>query len=461
LSKVSKADIFALRLTALAKRLGLFAALILYLATYNWLYINWLAPTFSYAGFTYNEPSSGMLTVAWVLSLVPALWMPISLERTSQIPYWVVYLLLYIPSMFGPMYMALQPTSSILLLMATLFGGFLLISMSYFLPRLRLVQRLLPRSLFWTSFVTVSCVLYLWLFAVFHSHLQLVGFQDVYNLRSTAVEVQSGTQVAYAAMLLASVMNPLLMAYGLTSKKWGVFTVGAFGQVLIYSTGGDKAVILSILFVLGFALLTHRPAWFGIRIVCSLAGLLVILCLVLATTDNAIVSFAAGLIFMRTVANSGYTTGLYHSFFQGHPLTYLSHLHGVNFFVRYPYTRQIGLELGFYQMQNSELDLNAHFWATDGLAAFGLPGILAISGLCGLTFWVLDSVSAKHSRKLTYLAVSFTTLNLANLSLFTTLISGGLGLLMVMLFAMPADVSEQSSANFDRRRFSGTQNLFP
>src|SRR5439155_25815507 len=87
-----------------------------------------------------------------------------------------------------------------------------------------------------------------------------------------------------------------------------------------------------------------------------------------------------------------------------------------------------------------DLDSTAHFWATDGLAALGLPGILLISVFCALLLWAIDSVAEKHDPKLVALLISFAAFNLANISIFTSLLSGGLALLMLLLYLMPKEV---------------------
>jgi ABC-type uncharacterized transport system permease subunit len=102
--------------------------------------------------------------------------------------------------------------------------------------------------------------------------------------------------------------------------------------------------------------------------------------------------------------------------------------------------------VGSFYSGDPTLDANAHFWATDGLAAWGLWGILLVSVVCALVFWVLDSTAKGHDLRFTALVVTFEALNLANVSLFTSLLSGGLGLLMIFLYFAPRYYPESGSA---------------
>jgi hypothetical protein len=81
--------------------------------------------------------------------------------------------------------------------------------------------------------------------------------------------------------------------------------------------------------------------------------------------------------------------------------------------------------------------LNAGFWASDGLAAFGPLGIIVLSAACAGVFWVLDSVASRYDTRFVMVALAFIATSFANVSLFTTLLSGGLGILTAALFVLP------------------------
>lgn len=442
-----------LELKSVLRRACLIGGIVTYGLLYNWLYANWLAPTFSYMGMTYREPGLLHLALAWLLALLPACWLPIRLSRPSQVPLWVIYLLVYIPSLFSPLFMARETGHDLLTLMGCLFAGMTILSLINFLPPVRISQNLISPSFFWTAIALLTVGLDLWVLAIFHSRMHLVGFADVYELRSSTDELASGTGVGYAVMLLSSIINPLYMAYGLVSRRKSLLVIGFLNQLFLYTTGGSKAVILSVFMLVGLYFIIGRLGrYFALRLVAAVTSVLVVLCLIAIQKNvSTITQMAISILFMRTFANGGYMTGLYASFFQTHPLTYLSSVHGIDKLIHYPYARTIALEMGWYEMGIPDLDLNAHFWATDGIAAFGPAGIILASLLCALVFWILDSASARHNTILVALTVAFVTVNLANASLFTTLISGGLALLIVLLLFMPAAEETGSLPEIDDR----------
>jgi hypothetical protein len=151
---------------------------------------------------------------------------------------------------------------------------------------------------------------------------------------------------------------------------------------------------------------------------------------------GVVLSVALFVVFARTLAMGGLLTAQYYDFFQRNPFTYWSHIKGVNWFVHYPYQYPVGQEVGITYAGTTALDATAHFFATDGIEAAGLPGVLLIAGFCALVFWVLDSAAQKHDPRLAALVTTYAAYNLANISIFTTLLSGGLGFLILLLYFM-------------------------
>jgi hypothetical protein len=56
--------------------------------------------------------------------------------------------------------------------------------------------------------------------------------------------------------------------------------------------------------------------------------------------------------------------------------------------------------------------------------------------VCGLLFWAIDSAAKRHDPRLAALILTYAAYNLANISLFTSLLSGGLALLIAFLYLL-------------------------
>ena len=114
----------------------------------------------------------------------------------------------------------------------------------------------------------------------------------------------------------------------------------------------------------------------------------------------------------------------------------MSHVTGFNILIPSPYDMDIPRMLGMHYYA-SPVGLNAGFWAGDGIAGFGPPGIIIMSAVCALVFWIFDSVAKRFEPRFVIIAATFIATSFGNISLSTTVVSGGLGLLLAAIFSMP------------------------
>jgi len=455
------------------QRLLLVAGVIGYVALFQWMYENYLYPTWDYFGFHYNVPSPVYLLLPWILSVTPSLWMPVELTRPSQLTYWVLYITVFIPSMFVPLYAGLDTPEEISLLMATLCAGFAIMGVCYHLPLARSAPVRVSARKFWRGFGLLAAALAIWMIIAFRGHMQFLSFNNIYDLRDIQNDVSEGTLLNYAFMLLTGACNPLLMACGLFYRRRWLFLAGVLGQLLVYIVGGTKGSILSIVFISGFYVLFRvgrQP--FALKLVTGTLALVGGLCwsYVLAGYNPEPLQMhwvALFVVLMRTFSSNGLMTAWYYNFFQSNPHTFYSHVRGVNWFVHYPYERSPALEIGSVYMGGNDPDPTAHFWATDGIGALGLPGVLLISAFCALVFWALDSAAQKLDPRLAALVTCYAAYNIANISIFTSLCSGGLAILILALYLMPAEavprekVPERGADRDARRALGGGAQAIP
>ncbi len=424
-----------------SRRLLLIVGVCAYVGCFQWMYINYLYPVFGYYGFDYNPPATKYLALAWGLSLLPSLWMPLTLTRASQLAYWILYITVLIPCMVVPIYAEVGTPAETAVLMVTLFAGFAITGLGYLVPLMPLGSPNISSSFFWKLFASIALGLTVWVYLVFRHTLNIVSFGDVYDVRFGADDLIEGTKVSYALMWLSGAINPFLMAWGFFYKRPWMVVGGVLGQPLIYSSLGTKGSISSVLFISAFYfLLKPGRIPFALKLSWGVALLLGGLCLSYVWAGGSagpVQSLLLFLILMRTFGTPGLTVAQYYDFFQRNPLTHMSHVSVVNWFIPYPYANFLGLEVGYAYSGDPTYDATANLWAFDGLASFGLPGVLLISVFCALVFWMLDSAAQKHEQRFAALVISYAAYNLANISIFTSLFSGGLFLLIVFLYLAP------------------------
>lgn len=436
-------------------RVLLIAGIVGFVGLFQWAYINWLSPAFDYYGFEYYPPPAKYLALAWILSAVPGTWMPLAITRPSQVCYWILYLTVFVPSMFIPLFITLNQPSDIATLMLTLFVGFAICGTAYLVPP-RATHRAPAKSpTFWKVFGVLAalcsaCVLY-----VFRGNIHFVSFTDIYDLREASIDLASGAVSNYSLMWLYGAINPFLVAYGIHYRKAWPFFAGSLGQVLVYSSFGTKASLLSVAFILAIHLLFRiKRIPFALNLTWGITILFAVLCvLFLIAGDEPNVALVAMmfLVFFRSFGLAGLLTGQYFNFIHHNPVTYYSHLKIISSVVHYPFQYPLGTEIGYYYYFPL-VDTTAHFWATDGLAALGLPGILIASLACAALFWVIDSAAQRLDPEFAALAVFYGAFSLANLSLFTTFLSGGLGLVILLFYVMPPEKEPGVDVSLERAK---------
>ena len=409
-----------------------------FVALYQWAYIHFVAETYHSYGFDYQPVSDFYVALAWLFAILPSLWMPIKLTRASQLGYWVLYLTVAIPSMFVPLFTGLNRPDEVVPLMAVLCVGVGILGIGYLFPLHCVRRSTISPTLFWSGFAILGGACTVMIVVSFWGNMHLVSFADIYDLRDNAQDA-GGTVLNYALMWSYGAVYPFLIAWGLYYRKKLFFLLGSLGQVLVYSCFGTKASLLSIVFITGlYYLLRLGRGPFSLKLVWAVAGLFFVLCaifMVEGEEPDLVTVLLMFLVMFRSFGLSGLLTGQYYYFFQHNPHTYFSHLKVVNWFVHYPYHYPLGTEIGYYYY-GALIDTTAHFWATDGLATLGLPGILLASAACAFLFWIIDSATARHDARLVGLVTFYAIYSLANLSLFTTFLSGGLGLLVLFLYVL-------------------------
>ncbi len=291
--------------------------------------------------------------------------------------------------------------------------------------------------------LTVATTLYI-LF-VYRGNLRFASFgQEVYTQRASAAELGTGLVARYLSSWLATVLTPVCLAHGLVARKVRYFLAGAVACVAMYmATAAKWMILLPFVYGASYVLFSHGRLRSVLALfILSVSALMAIL---LATVRNVegILFMAASILMSRTIANAGQLTMAYYSFFSSHPHTDYAHINLVNMlFDSYPYgPNQVGQVVGQY-FWSADMNANANFWATDGIAAAGLAGVPVASLAVALLFLCINSATRGYNQLFVLLCFIPFIVMLLNASLFSAAFSGGALLLMLFfLFNKRAPVS--------------------
>jgi hypothetical protein len=414
---------------------------LLYCVGLNYAYVQWVSPVWSDLGFTYSAPNKALVIAGYVLAATQSIMCPVRIRRPSQVAYWITFFMVFIPGLFVPLYIQLVGSLKLLLLQLSLTAGMLPIAISCRMPLPTLRSWTLSPRAFWTILGALFLLGNAFLLITFRGNLQFASIEDIYSVRYQASQVlEQHPAAGYVTQFLGNVLNPFLIAYGLVSRRKRAVALGTLGQVMIYSTAAAKSIIISplVIFIFYFTLRRDPGNW-TTRMGLIFAGLLLALTTLAIGAEHGAIFNLASVVLMRTFEMPGMLLGQYQYFFENNPHTHLGHVAGFNVIAANPYTSSLGIEVGrFFGViseggKNGDVVSNASFFAMDGIAGFGLPGIPLMGFVCAAVFWMLDGCAKKLPLEFSVSGLAMIIVSMTNVSLFSTLLGNGL-IAWILLF---------------------------
>jgi hypothetical protein len=405
-----------------------------YIVLLHLVYVHLIAPVYGYMGYTYESPGFSILVISGLLAALPLLGIPVAIRRPSQVVYWVLYLIVYVPSMMIPLY-TLPNTTGLWQFVLVLAGCFILLGVVYAIPTATLPRIRLEPKLFWTVVALMSLACYGLIFSRFGFQIRLVALTQVYDLRSAYREdlESNGRLVAYAMAWQANVLNPLVIGYGLSQRQIPLVMVGFIGQLALYSITGLKGVLFSTMLIvlinIAFGLRGKR---FGLAAIWGTSSVIIVATL-LDFIQNS--TLFVSLFVRRLIVTSGLLTGFYFDFFSVNEKAKYAYSFLGGLF-DYHYEATPAFVIGAYYFGNPSTSANANVWA-DGFSNFGYAGVVVVTLLLGGLFWIYDSLMSDTGLRLSVLFLGIPSISLASSSLPVALLTHGIGLVLLLAFLMP------------------------
>lgn len=433
----------------LAWRVGLLLGALGYLAGLVALYAFYISPRFAYLGYELHPAPAAYQAAAWLLALLPALWLPLALERPSQLAYWLLYLLALAPSVLVPFYTLSAPPLQVLAVALALTLAFAGLGLIYRLPVMRLPRLRYPALLFWLGLLGLATAFLAVIVARFGLRLELPALAEVYDTRAEYADelAGAGPLVGYAVGWLANVIGPFLIAAGFLALRLPLIGVGLVLQLLVFSITGFKSVLFSSMLLAALALALRRG---GRHVGAWLMGG----ALLLLGGTWLLDQLTGQLIFTsyfvrRLIVTPGLIAGLFFEFFSSHPKALLGHS-VLAPLVHYPYdaTPPRVIAQAYF---GRDFSANANLWA-DGFANFGFAGIFGFTLLLGAVLYLFDALAARRGlrqRLLIAYLLGLPAFTLANSALLTSLLTHGIAFAFVLLYAVPPTLF---AARLGRRR---------
>lgn len=408
-------------------KLGRFICSLLYCITYEFIFNHFTYATFKYMGVEHREFSIQLYLLYLFCSAFPFIFYK-GLQSIASGFSLMLYILAYIPimeSIFSTEKMVYESRVIYCIVFFSLMCIFF-ISDSWKLGKrfFTHIKLYIPRQFLFN----ISIILLLLLLVLNFGQMRFVNIitqrELMYELREDLSENMFPGS-GYIIFWLSNAFLPVLLIYALRVRNWKNYLLIIGGYTILFMVTMQKSTFL-MPFILTFA---YRFAVKYSDKITNYAHSFIFLMLILISailyltqSYNIIIFGIAAVFFYRTMCVSGHLFSMYIHFFEHNPETYYSHISIVNsIFHNYPYKDVLGRVVS-----DGAMNANATFLITDGIAAMGVIGVIFIGIAFILLKSFLNSIELKYNKTVSLIAFLPGILSFLNVSLFTSMITGGL-----------------------------------
>lgn len=394
-------------------------------------YLVWqdYVPFFTYHGMT---PVKLMITFSFIFYSV--ILLPINLYKASDIFVWVLLYFLYIPIIVFYMGSIDEVRYSDVMVAIVIFLSFLLISLPGFAIKERAefsdcVHYFNGKKIA-NSLVIIWLALFLILINKYSSIMSLRGLDEVYVQR--ILGRADSLFYGYVQLYFGYVISVGLVVLGFFYRKILHLILGIVGCLVLYSITAERTIFIIpvYLFLVYLLVATRKPIYWLIFFVFALA--IYFFTIALFGDYNEFFKDLGFYILTRVVAIPGLYFVDYYNYFSEVGYTNFSHAKGFNLFfnashnlAKDPLYPELGLIVG-RDVHGINSNSNASFLSWDGIAGFGLLGVLIISALFSVILFLINYLTRQWPLGIILPLMAPMALALTNGSLFTVLLSFGM-----------------------------------
>ncbi|KWW20406.1 hypothetical protein AS888_18755 [Peribacillus simplex] len=408
----------------------------LYVLLLDISYVHFISPEYGYMGFVFRgPPTAGMIAYSMFFILLPVLFTKNDLQKPSELVFWILYFIVYIPVAWVPNYLFSDIQPKFIYTNTMLFLCLLIIGNVNRLPALKFTPAHMKMGLLKVVFIVSLLIFFLYTFMV-SGGISLkppIDAEDIYDKRMIS-RVKLTPAGGYIIQWLAKVWNPLIVAFGLCRKKFSYVFLGLALQYLLYTTNGLKSTLLSTFLLIMVFIASHDKgrnfAIYFCLSLCSLLGISILLDFIL---DQA---YLSNLFARRMIITPGLLTTYYIDFFSTHPKALLSY-NILERFIDPVYDRSPPYIIGTEYFGRPQMAANANMFA-DAFANFGYIGLFMYTGILSVLLWIYDSLTEDVKwRRFGIILFVIPAWCLADTSLTTTFVTGGMVFTFLIMYALP------------------------
>jgi hypothetical protein len=396
-------------------------------------YRNFISPSFSYMSFFFYDHSLMLLIADLALVALPIFYLPISVQRPSDLALTFIYIIVYIPSILLTTAAAVVVTPQHIVLKLMMVASLWVIAAT---AKFGGGTKLPTEGMKPVTFMPLMLVLAALCVAVigmtFGLELKFHALREVYDQRDDYKEaLNNAAYMNYVIGILAHVIVPILLSYALVFRAPAYGVIGIVLTLYVFSVTGLKSSVLAVVYVIAvfMALRYFRSRFMLVSLLASSA----ILIFGMMTSGALHLDVVNDLFARRTFIIQGLLTNIYFEFMQMRPPLYLSHSILRPFF-NVPVMSDPDGVVGeaFF---NGVVHANASLWA-DGYMNARYIGIFIAAGVTGLFLAMINFCCSRSDVKMACCSMAMVFMMICQTGIIKVVgVQGGLVCCLLYLFA--------------------------
>lgn len=396
---------------------------IIYKLSLDLSYIIFVSKFYEYAGF-YLDFNKIKYLFSLLVLIVIFMIIPKAKEKPSSIFINVHFIVMIIPILTIYAFMDLSTTFFTMIIISFIFQIILLKVLSNF----RVIKIKHSNKVLYSVLFAMTSLVYIVMIA--YNGMPSINTLNILNVYEFRGNVSYPMFMGYLVPWQAKIINPFLIATSYYKKNRKILLIATVMQVLLYMLTGQRSflfIIIAIFLIMKVVekgkILSNSSKFASIGIICSLAVFIISKSLLIPSIT------IRRLLFVPAI-NKFY----YFDFFSNNNLLFFSgNRIGDILGLKYEYPLSVPNLIGQIYMGNPETNANTGYLA-DAYANLGFFGMIVFSLIFVVILKIIDSLSFKVGKEITIGLSIFSIMSLNDVALLTSILTGGLGLLIIVLY---------------------------
>lgn len=403
-------------------KVGIYILFILYKIILDLTYMFVISPIYDYA-YMILDFSLGKYLLSWLYLVLIAFLIPKGKEKISHLVLQLHAFIMIIPML--TIYALVDKQSDFMFAIMCCFIIEIIV-----INKNKLVIRM-PRivnSQFLIKLIIYSCTIITYVSIIYANgiHLDAINFSKIYSIREN--EVVPFGFLGYLTSWQYRIFNPYMIVSSYLSNNKGTLKLFAFLQIVLYFITPRKEILFSVFLIIGVVFMLNKLSFFKSSLIGLSVGILGTVSIFFVKISVIPVSLVTRLLIEPAIIKFQH----FEVFSHYDKLFFSEGLIGKILSINYPFDLPSGV-IVFRYFNTGTSNSNTGYLA-NAFDNMGFLGMFIMTLVFILIMLIIDSLSVKLNKNYVFALVIYPMFLLNDGDLLTMLLTGGIGIFILILF---------------------------